>query len=95
MLKYADDMAKEVPVPQLQSAPKKSDFAFFKRNLENSFLVAETEEKKIPVLMIGRRRDGQDIHVYDGLKDLKATYTEAITRLQEYFGAASSVLVRR
>ena len=87
-------MAQEVPVPVLQSAPKKGDFAFFKRNLEYYFIVAETDDaKKLPILMTGLGRDGQDI--YDGLKEPKTTYAESIERLEEYFGASSSILVRR
>ena len=87
-------MAQEVAVPVLQSAPMKADYDFFKRNLENYFLVAETADaKKLPVLMIGLGRDGQDI--YDGLKEPKTNYTESIERLDEYFGASSSILVRR
>ena len=87
-------MVQEVPVPVLQSAPKKADFAFFKRNLEYYFAVAETDNsKKLPILMTWLGRDGQAI--YDSLKEPKTNYAESIARLEEYFGASLSILVRR
>lgn len=86
--------AQQIPCPRLPANPRDADYKFFKRQLETYFLIDETaDSKKLQVLTFALGRDGLDI--FDGLRDPKDSYAEAIKQLDQYFGGKSSVLLRR
>ena len=88
-------MAQQIPCPKLAANPRSDDYVYFERQLTSYFDIAEITDdaKQLQVLLYSLGRDG--LSVYDGLKDPKNSYTDAIARLQEYFKGRSSVLLRR
>ena len=89
-------------MPRLQANPNEADFRFFKRQLENFYVIAgprakdtpeETDARKKCILQNALGRDG--LEILDGMPDPKDSYIDCIDRLSDYFGGKKSVLVKR
>ena len=82
------------PLPLLPTNPSAADFLYFLRQFEN-FLVVNSaqDQQKLPLLLNALGRDG--LAIYDGLKDPKSSYTEAVDRLKEYYVGSTSVMLKR
>lgn len=87
-------MSNICPQPLLPANPKESDFTYFLRQFDNYLTIVEAKEKqKLPLLLNAIGRDG--LNIYDGLKEPKQSYTDAVTRLKEYYVGSSNILIKR
>ena len=88
-------MAQQIPCPRLTGNPRAEDYEFFQRQLTSYFEIAEitNDSKRLQILLYSLGRDG--LNVFDGLKEPKDTYENAILRLKEFFNGRSSILLRR
>ena len=78
----------------LPANPNSADFHFFLRQFDNYLVIAKVEhEARLSLLLNALARD--DIAIFDGLREPKATFDEARERLTEHFSDKSSVLLRR
>ena len=72
------------PVPELLANPKSSDWKYFKRQIENDFLICNAaHHAKLPMLLNCLRRDG--LAIYDGLPEPKSDFLNAIKQMDSYF----------
>ena len=84
----------QYPAPILVPNPTPSDYRYFKRQIDNFFLIIQpTVDAKLPLLLNALGRDG--LAIYDGLPDPKDTFPDAVKMLDAYFGAGESILLFR
>ena len=80
--------------PLLTPNPTSTDFTYFKREFANFCQIIQLDDSlKLQMLQNCLGRDGIDI--LDGLPAPKDKFEEALKRLEEHFGTASSLLLKR
>ena len=84
-------MANFCTAPNLPNSPSSADFVYFLRQFNNYLaVVAATADQKVPLLCMSLGRDG--LTIFDGLKEPKGSYADAVLRLEEYYVGSTSVL---
>lgn len=87
-------MTTSIRQPTLASNPSYADYTYFKRSFINYCIILKVkDDAKLPLLQNCLGRDGLDL--FDGLPEPKTLYNEAIARLDDYFNASSSLLLKR